>query len=194
MGVSLTKGQKISLTKTDGGGLTKVTLGLGWDQKKAKGLFGAFKGGGAAVDLDSSCVLLDETGQLVDTVWFRQLQSKDGSVTHTGDNRTGTGDGDDEQIIVDLSAVPATVKYLFFTINSFTGQSFEKIENAFCRLVDNSTNNELARYNLSGGGTNTAQIMAKVYRHEGEWKMHAIGEPSDGKTFHELLPALRSVL
>ncbi len=193
MGVSLTKGQKISLTKSDGGGLTKVTLGLGWDQKKAKGFFGALTGGGA-IDLDSSCVLLDDLGQLVDTVWYQQLRSKDGSILHTGDNVTGKGDGDDEQIIVDLSAVPATVKYLFFTINSFTGQSFEKIENAFCRLVDNSTNNELARYNLTGGGTNTAQIMAKVYRHEGEWKMHAIGEASNGKTFHELLPALRSVL
>jgi tellurium resistance protein TerZ len=193
MGVSLTKGQKISLTKGDGGGLTKVTLGLGWDQKKAKGFFGALKGGGA-IDLDSSCVLLDENGQMVDTVWYQQLRSKDGSILHTGDNVTGKGDGDDEQIVVDLSAVPAAVKYLFFTINSFTGESFEKIENAFCRLVDNSTNSELARYNLSGGGTNTAQIMAKVYRHEGEWKMHAIGEGSNGKTFHELLPALRSAL
>lgn len=193
MGVSLSKGQKISLTKSDGGGLTKVTLGLGWDQKKAKGFFGSLMGGGA-IDLDSSCVLLDETGQLIDTVWYQQLRSKDGSIQHTGDNVTGKGDGDDEQIIVDLSMVPSNVKYLFFTINSFTGQTFEKIENAFCRLVDNSNNTELARYNLTGGGTNTAQIMAKVYRHEGEWKMHAIGEGSNGKTFHELLPTLRSVL
>jgi tellurium resistance protein TerZ len=85
-------------------------------------------GGGGTIDLDSSCVMLDETGQLVDTVWYQQLRSKDGSIRHTGDNVTGAGDGDDEQIMVDLSAVPATVKYLFFTINSFTGQSFEKIE------------------------------------------------------------------
>ena len=194
MSVSLTKGQKVSLTKAAGtAGLSTVTMGLGWDAKKATGFMSMFKGGDA-IDLDASCVLLSDAQEPVDVVWFQQLRSKDGSIQHTGDNTTGAGDGDDEQIVVDLSKVPDTVRYLVFTINSFTGQTFEKIENAFCRIVDNNTKTEMARYNLTGGGSYTAQIMAKVYRHEGEWKMHAIGESGSGRTFHELLPLIRTVL
>jgi tellurium resistance protein TerZ len=127
---------------------------------------------------------------VVDTVWFRQLKSKDGSIVHTGDNRTGDGDGDDEQIIVALDKVPANVKSLVFTVSSFTGQTFNAIDNAFCRLVDSSNNNEVARYTLSSQGSHTAQIMAKVYRHNGEWKMHAIGENGNGRTIESLLPQI----
>src|SRR5205823_662818 len=121
-----------------------------------------------------TCIMFDGAGQAVDVVWFRQLQSKDGSIIHTGDNRTGAGEGDDEQIIVDLSKVPAHIASLVFVVNSFTGVNFSQIENAFCRIVDQGRNREIAKYNLSGGGNHTAQIMAKVYRHGGEWKMHAI--------------------
>ena len=189
MSVNLTKGQKISLDKEAGGALTHVTMGLGWDSVKSKGFLG-FGAKSADIDLDASCLLFDEANKPVDTVWFRQLKSKDGSIVHTGDNRTGAGDGDDEQINVDLSAVPSTVKSLVFTVNSFTGQNFSQVQNAYCRLVDASGNKEVARYDLSVQGAHTAQVMAKLYRHNGEWKMHAIGENASGRTFDDLMPSI----
>ena len=108
MAVNLQKGQKISLEKEAGGVLTKVVMGLGWDAVKSKGFLG-FGGSAQEIDLDASCIMFDEQGNLVDAIWFRQLKSKDGSIVHTGDNRTGDGDGDDEQIIVDLTKVPSSV-------------------------------------------------------------------------------------
>lgn len=188
MSVNLTKGQKISLAKSDGSALTKVVMGLGWDAVQKKGFLGF--GRSQDIDLDASCVLFDENKQPLDVVYFGQLHSKDGSITHTGDNRTGDGDGDDEQIIVDLSRVPAQVKSLVFTVNNYTGQDFSQVENAFCRLVDESNGQEIARYNLSAQGRHNAQIMAKVYRHNGEWKMHAIGENATGATFDKLIPVI----
>jgi tellurium resistance protein TerZ len=134
--------------------------------------------------------MFDEQNRPVDVVWFRQLKSKDGSIVHTGDNRTGAGEGDDEQIIVDLSGVPGNVKSLVFTVNSFTGQNFSQVANAYCRLLDNASGREVARYELSVQGAHTAQVMAKLYRHNGEWKMHAIGENGVGRTFDELLPQI----
>jgi tellurium resistance protein TerZ len=193
MSISLQKGQKISLNKESGGTLSKVIMGLGWDAKKTgggllKGMFGG--GGGDSIDLDASCVMFNEQNKLVDTIWFKQLKSRDGSILHTGDNRTGDGDGDDEQIIVLLDKVPAEVKSLVFTVNSFTNQTFDSVENAYCRLVDGTNNSEIARYTLSAQGSHTAQIMAKVYRHNGEWKMHAIGENGTGRTIDSLLPQI----
>jgi tellurium resistance protein TerZ len=173
-------------------------MGLGWDaaaKPKSKGLFGWLGGSeDRHIDLDASCLLFDENKKLQDAVWFRQLVSKDGSIRHTGDNLTGEGEGDDEQIIVDLSRVPANIKSLVFTVNSFTGQTFAQVANAFCRIVDNSTGRELARYNLSVQGNHSAQIMAKVYRHNGEWKMAAIGENGNGSTFQQLLPQIQPQL
>jgi tellurium resistance protein TerZ len=189
MGVNLSKGQRISLEKEAGGKLTKVVMGLGWDAVKTKGFFG-FGGKQQEIDLDASCLLFDENKRLVDTVWFRQLRSQDGSIQHTGDNRTGAGDGDDEQIIVDLSRVPANVKSLIFVVNSFTGQNFSQIENAFCRIVNGANNQEIARFELSCQGGHTAQLMAKVYRHDNDWKMHAIGENAGGRTFHDMEPVI----
>src|SRR5919198_923214 len=145
MAVQLTKGQRISLKKEGETGLSKIIMGLGWDPVKSKGFFG-FGGGQKAIDLDASCVLFDEAGQIADVVWFRQLRSRDGSIQHTGDNLTGAGEGDDEQI---------------------------------------------ARYNLSTQGNHTAMIMLKVYRRNGEWKAHAIGENASGRTFQDLMPAMR---
>ena len=196
MGINLQKGQKISLEKEAGGGLTRIVMGLGWDAAKAKGgmLGGLFGGGGDSVDLDASCLLFDEGGNLLDTVWFRQLRSHDGSIQHTGDNRTGEGEGDDEQIRVDLAAVPAGVKSLVFTVCNFTGQDFSRVENAYCRIVNGANNAEVARYNLSCQGGHTAMIMAKVYRHGGEWKMHAIGEVGQGRTTAELVPQIQPQL
>lgn len=195
MGISLQKGQKISLEKEAGGALSRVFMGLGWDVAKSKGLLGGlFGGGGGSIDLDASCILFDERNQQVDVVWFRQLQSRDGSIRHTGDNLTGKGEGDDEQIIVDLARVPAHVKSLVFVVNNFTGQDFSRVENAFCRLVNAANDQEIARYNLSCTGNHTAMIMAKVYRHGSEWKMHAIGETGQGRTYDQLAPQLQSYL
>jgi tellurium resistance protein TerZ len=193
MSVNLQKGQKISLDKEAGGALSKVIMGLGWDAIKTKGLFG-FGSKTESVDLDASCVVFDEANNLVDTVWFRQLKSKDGSIVHTGDNRTGAGEGDDEQIIVDLSRVPANVKSLVFTVNSFTGQTFAQVENGYCRLINGNNQQEVARYDLAVQGAHTAQVMAKLYRHGGEWKMHAIGENASGRTFDDLMPAIKAHL
>lgn len=189
MAINLQKGQKISLDKEAGVKLTKITMGLGWDAVKTKGFLG-FGSKTQEVDLDASCILFDDQGRNVDAVWFGQLKSKDGSIVHTGDNRTGAGDGDDEQINVDLTRIPSNVKSLVFTVNSFTGQNFSQIENAMCRIVNSSNNQEVARFNLSASGAHNAQIMAKIYRHGDEWKMHAIGEIGSGRTFDELLPQI----
>lgn len=189
MAINLQKGQKISLDKEAGVKLTKIIMGLGWDPVKTKGFLG-FGSKTQEIDLDASCILFDEQGQPFDAAWFRQLKSKDGSVVHTGDNRTGAGDGDDEQIAVDLTRVPTNVKSLVFTVNSFTGQNFSQIENATCRIVNAANNQEVARFNLSTLGSHNAQIMAKLYRHNDEWKMHAIGEIGNGRTFDELMPQI----
>ena len=188
MAVNLQKGQKISLEKEAGGTLTSVVMGLGWDVAKKKGLFGF--GREQSIDLDASCFIFDDNYNPIDLVYFGQLASRDGSVQHSGDNRTGEGDGDDEQIAVALNRIPANVKTLVFTVSNYTGQNFSQVENAYCRLVDGQTGKEIARYNLSAQGNHTAQIMAKVYRHNGEWKMHAIGENSQGATPDLILPKI----
>jgi tellurium resistance protein TerZ len=193
MSVNLTKGQKISLEKEAGGSLNRVVMGLGWDAVKSKGFLG-FGAKSADIDLDASCVLFDEDNKPLDVVWFRQLKSRDGSVFHSGDNRTGAGDGDDEQINVALQSVPGNVRSIVFTVNSFTGQSFAQVENAYCRLVSAENGKEVARFNLSVQGQHNAQIMAKLYRHNGEWKMHAIGENGAGRTFDDLLPQIAAHL
>jgi tellurium resistance protein TerZ len=188
MGVSLSKGQRVSLTKGGGETLTRVRMGLGWDAVKKRGIFGGLKS--QSIDLDASCLLFDSQGQLVDQVWFQQLRSTDGSVVHTGDNLTGDGEGDDESIIVDLRQMPAQVATLVFVVNSFTGQDFSQIENAYCRLVDETTSGEVARYELSGSGRHNAQVMAKLTRDGQVWAMTAIGAIANGRTFRDLLPTV----
>jgi len=192
MGVSLSKGQSVSLVKAGGGGgLTRVRMGLGWDAVKKRGLFGSRS---QSIYLDASALLFDARGALLDQVWFQQLTSRDGSVQHTGDNRTGQGEGDDESIRVYLDGVAPAVQTIVFTVNSFTGQDFSQIENAFCRLIDEASETEVARYDLSGSGPHTAQIMSKVTRADGGWTMTAIGATASGRTFHELLPAIAGYL
>jgi len=188
--VSLSKGQSVSLEKRSGEALTRVIMGIGWDVKQKKGLFGSLFGGNDEIDLDASCLLFSSSGESMDAVWFRQLSSTDGSIVHTGDNRTGAGDGDDEQIIVDLPKVPAGVQTLVFTVNSFQGDTFDRIENAYCRLVDDTTNQEIARYDLTGSGPHTAQVMAKLSRTGSGWSMTAIGAITSGRTFHDMMPAI----
>ncbi|MEG2885468.1 MAG: TerD family protein, partial [Acinetobacter sp.] len=173
--------------------LTKIFLGAGWDVAKKGGLFGMFSGGDS-IDLDASAIMFDENNKALDSIWFGQLQSRDGSIKHSGDNRTGDGDGDDESIHVDLTKVPAQVKSIVFTISSFRGQTFEKVENAFCRVVDATTNVEIAKYNLSAKGNYTALIIAKVYRHNGAWKMSALGETCNGKTIQDMVPSILPIL
>ena len=189
MTVSLTKGQSVPLASNTGGSLTYVRMGLGWDAVKKKGFLGRSKE--QAIDLDASAVLYDSSGTPVDQIWWKQLKSQDGTVIHTGDNRTGLGDGDDESIKVHLDQLPANVAVIVFIVNSFTGQNFSQIENAVCRLVDESKGQEICRYELSGSGAHTAQIMAKVARTAQGWSMTAIGAVASGKTFKDLLPAIQ---
>ncbi|OKK17865.1 Tellurium resistance protein terZ [Streptomyces sp. CB02488] len=193
MTVNLTKGQQISLTKTGGGELTVVRMGLGWKSAPRRGFLARLAA--REIDLDASAVLFTGTTPQ-DVVFFQHLTSDDGSVRHNGDNRVGgAGEGgDDESIIVDLQRVPAQVDQIVFTVNSFTGQTFEEVDNAFCRLVDETTGQELARYTLTGGGRHTAQIMAKVQRSGAGWQMTAIGTAAQGRTFQDLMPAVAAHL
>ncbi len=170
--VSLTKGQKVTLTKDGGVALTMIRMGLGWDPIKKKGMFGSRE---IDIDLDASCVLFAD-GQPVDVAFYNQLRTKDGSIQHTGDNLTGEGEGDDETILVDLTRVPVHISTLFFVVTSYQGQTFEQVQNAFCRLVDETTGAELARYTLAGGMAFTGMAMAKVYRQGSSWKLQALGE------------------
>lgn len=187
MGLSLDKGQKLSLSKDNGSALTKIIAGLGWDPVKKRGLFG----GGGEIDLDASVIMFDSNKNALDTVSFSKLNSSDGSVRHSGDNLTGAGDGDDEQIVVDLTRVNPAVQSLVFVITSYSGQKFSQIENVFCRVVDASAGNkEVVRYDLKGagaGGNNTAQIMAKVSRSASGWEFVAVGEAANGRTASKVL-------
>ncbi|THF71612.1 TerD family protein [Deinococcus sp. Arct2-2] len=193
MAISLQKGQQISLAKEAGPSLGKVRMGLGWDAIKKKGFLG-FGGGQVAVDLDANALLFDAGGNLVDAVWFRQLQSKDGSIRHSGDNRTGAGDGDDETIEVDLARLPANVVTVIFSVNNYTGQDFSQIENAYCRLVNLQGEKEIARYNLSAQGGHSAMILASLKRQGNDWTMTAIGATSRGRTYNDNLPDMRPFL
>ena len=191
--VNLSKGQTISLEKA-GAALTRVTMGLGWDVRKPKGLARMFGGGETEIDLDASCLMFDAGGRLLDTVWFGQLKSRGGAIVHTGDNLTGAGDGDDEQIRVDLTALPADAATLVFTVSSFRGDTFDRIDNAYCRLIDAVSGAEMARYALSGGGSHTGQIMAKLTRRGGGWEMRALGQAAGGRTVQDLVPAASVLL
>lgn len=191
MSVNLTKGQRVSMTKKGGGTLTKVRMGLGWDAVKKRGFFGSRT---QEIDLDASCLVYDRNGKRIDQIWWKQLISRDGSIVHTGDNRTGAGEGDDESIIVDLQALHPDVSTLVFVVNSFTGQNFSQIDNATCRLVDSNTETEIARYVLTGSGSHNSQVMAKVTRDGAGWSMTAIGAIANGQTFHDLEPVIRQHL
>ncbi|VBB69807.1 Tellurium resistance protein TerD [invertebrate metagenome] len=193
MTVSLTKGQRVSLSK-DSKTLSRIFMGLGWDIAKKGGLFGSLLGRHEDIDLDASCLVFNESNKLVDEIWFRQLKGMNGAIVHTGDNLTGAGNGDDEVIKVDFSQLPASIKSLVFTVNSFRGQTFDKVANARCRVVDDVSGKELAVFNLSEAGPHTGFIMARIYRHNGEWKIHAIGERTNGRTFHDMMPAIQAAL
>lgn len=194
MSVSLTKGANISLVK-EAPELSSVVLELGWGKKQTRGFFGISKQ--VDVDLDASCLIFDEKKKLLAQVWHQQFQNRDGSVIHTGDDMTGGGQADtpNEKIIVKLNLLSNRVKTLVFTVNSFSYESFDGIPNAFCVLKDESSGKEIASYNLSVEGSgHTGLVIAKIYRHKGDWKFKALGEWGEGKTFNDLLPIIDTCL
>lgn len=184
--VSLSKNQTVSLSK-ETSSLNQLRFGLGWDPlKKKKGFLSSLLGSGAdSIDLDAGCVLLDNSGKTLDTIWFRKLKSSCNAVVHQGDNLTGEGEGDDEVINVDMTRLPAQVEYLVFTVNSFRGQTFNEVDNAFCRVVDQS-NKELARYKLTEQGSHTGIIIASLSRNSGSWDFTAHGKASAGQTIDDM--------
>lgn len=188
--VSLAKGQRVSLNKDGGVALTNIQMGLGWDPVTVKKMFGNRS---ADIDLDASVVMYADT-QVADVAYYGQLTSKDGSIRHLGDNLTGEGEGDDEVITVDLTRVPIHVNALIFIVTSYQGQTFEQVQNAFCRLVDQTNKAELARYTLAGGMPYTGVVMAKVFREGGTWKLQAIGEGITARHAGEALPQLQRFL
>lgn len=196
MAINLQKGQRISLSK-EAPGLTKLMCGLGWDisKKGGGGIFGAFSST-QDCDLDASVICLnsnDKWTNKANVVYFGNLSHPSGSITHLGDNLTGAGDGDDEQILIDLSRLPSDITKLVFTVNIYNcaerKQDFGQVKNAFVRLVNVSNNQELARYNLSGAEYTgmTGMIMAEIYNRNNEWKMAAIGNGISVNGLGELL-------
>jgi tellurium resistance protein TerZ len=189
MGLSLKKGQSLSLTKHNGEALTYIRLGLGWDSAvpAKRGIFGGTKT--IDIDLDASAILFNANKQPLDTVFFNQLSSKDGSIQHTGDNLTGDGDGDDETITVNLASVSPAVEHIVFVITSYSQQTFDMVQNAFCRVLDDSVagSPEVANYRLGESGPYTAMVMAKLSRVGGMWNFQAIGTPANGKTAHDVV-------
>lgn len=192
MSVSLQKGQKVSLSK-DNAGLSKIMIGLGWDevQRKKRGLFAAKP---AEIDCDASAILLSggKVMRKEDLVFFGNLRHDSGSVLHMGDNLTGAGDGDDEQIAVDLAQVPARYDRIVIVVNIYhafkRNQHFGMIQNAFIRLVDAGNNREMCRYNLTENYSGmTGMVFGEVYRYNNEWKFNAIGQGTNDGSISDLV-------
>jgi tellurium resistance protein TerD len=174
MAISLTKGGNVNLSK-EAPNLTNIAVGLGWNPRATDG---------QAFDLDAIAFLVNESGKVradTDFIFFNNLKSADGSVEHTGDNRTGEGDGDDEVIKVDLSKVPADVSKVVFCAVIYDGQArnqnFGQVANAYIRVVNTQGDAEVARYDLSeDSSTETAMIFGELYKNNGEWKFRAVGQ------------------
>lgn len=177
--ISLQKGQKIDLTKGNPG-LSKIIVGLGWDTNKYSG--------GADFDLDASVFLLDKNGKaggIGDFIYYNNLVGGNGSVKHTGDNLTGAGEGDDEQIKVDLALVPVNVDKVAFAVTiheaAQRAQNFGQVSNAFVRVVNETDGKEVMRYDLGEDfSVETALVVCELYRHQGEWKFNAVGNGFSG--------------
>ncbi|ONI38651.1 stress protein [Candidatus Epulonipiscium fishelsonii] len=194
MAVNLTKGQKVSLQKGNEG-LSKLLIGLGWDQAKSKkkSLFGGLKAE-AQIDCDGSVLMLqdDKLKNQDDIIYFGNLRHSTQSIIHNGDNLTGAGDGDDEQIMLSLNDIPAAYNRIVFVVNIYQAQQrkqhFGMIQNAFIRIVDARNNTEMYRYNLTEDYTNmTAMIFGEIYRNNGEWKFNAIGQGTNDAGLNELV-------
>ena len=178
MAISLNKGGNLSLSKTDPS-LNQVLIGLGWDARATDGV---------DFDLDASAFLLaanDKVRAETDFIFYNQTRSPEGSVEHTGDNRTGAGDGDDEAVKIDLAKVPADVQKIAITVTihdaASRGQNFGQVQNAFIRVVNDQTNVEIVRFDLNEDySTETAMIFGELYRHNGEWRFRAVGQGYNG--------------
>jgi len=179
MTIVLSKGQRVDLTKTNPG-LTKAIIGLGWDTNKYSG--------GQDFDLDASAFLADGNGKVVnelDFVFYNNLKSQDGGVEHTGDNRTGDGDGDDEQILINFPNLSSQVERIGIAVTIHDAenrnQNFGQVSNAFVRVVNPETNEEIIRFDLGEDfSVETAVIVCELYKHQGEWKFNAIGSGFSG--------------
>ncbi len=178
-GVSLIKGQKVSLMK-DNPNLRNILVGLGWDVKRYDG--------GYDFDLDAAAFLLGANGKVTsdeDFVFYNQLKHPSGAVEHMGDNLTGEGEGDDEEIRIDLSKVPANIEKIDFTVTIYEAkernQTFGQVENAYIRVIDEVTGKELIRYDLGEDfSIETAVVVGEIYRRNGEWRFNAIGSGWEG--------------
>jgi len=178
MAISLSKGGNVSLSKNEPG-LKRILIGLGWDARSTDG---------ADFDLDASAFMLGANGKVPNEkafIFYNNLTSVDGSVEHTGDNKTGSGDGDDEAVKVNLDLVPADVQTVAVTVTIHDAegrkQNFGQVKNAFIRIVNDETDKEIARYDLSEDySTETAMIFGEIYRHSGDWKFRAVGQGYSG--------------
>jgi stress response protein SCP2 len=218
MAINLKKGQTIDLRKNDKGesvyDLSQVTIGLGWDvRQKQTGFFGKLLGGKEEeYDLDAIAFLLDANGKVAnlgrtvqlsngqqkglfegDVIFFNSLKHPSGHIWLTGDNRTGAGDGDDEQIIVKLDALDEKYQKILFVVSIYQGrqnnQHFSMVENAFIRAVD-AKGKEMTKYSLSGDSSLNgmcSMVFSELYRHNGDWKFRAIGEPHQTDNFVDIL-------
>ncbi len=179
MAINLSKGERIDLTKSNPG-LKRAIIGLGWDTNKYSG--------GYDFDLDASAFLVGANGRVnndKDFIFYNNLEGGNGSVIHTGDNRTGDGDGDDEQIIIDFTKVPDGIHTVAITVTIHDAipraQNFGQVSNAYVRLVNEDTNEEVLRYNLGEEfSIETAVVVCEIYRHDGEWKFNAVGSGFQG--------------
>ncbi|WP_405678636.1 TerD family protein [Streptomyces sp. NBC_01511] len=183
--VNLQKNQTVSLVKGGAPLLSQVKMGLGWEP--------AFRG--KDIDLDASVIAYGPNRNHLDSCYFGKLTILGGSVKHSGDNLTGEGAGDDETIVVDLGRLPAEATGLVFTVNSFTGQKFNEVAKAYCRLLDAATGEELVRFDLTGAEPQTGVIMAKLIKQfSGEWEMTAVGEFVKSRTVRGMVkPAAKSL-
>jgi len=180
--------QKVAFAMEKGGvldlpvGLGQITVGLGWDVDEGE------------VDLDVSAVLMDSESNDLEAVFFGRPESQEHGIEHTGDNLTGEGDGDDEQIIVHLDRIGSKVQQVFFVVNIYTPQkTFRQVAKPFCRILDDASGSELCRYSLSDAGHESGLIIAKMAREAGgRWGFHALGLPCRGRTYKDSLPQIRN--
>jgi len=199
MPINLEKGQRINLEKSNGSKLQHICVGINWGAIEKKGLFGKKK---EAVDLDGSCALFNEQKQVVDVVYFRNLQSKDRAIRHSGDDLVGDLDGDDgldnEVITVDFSRLDPSVTSVAFFLNSFQGQDFALIPFASIRIYEGTPDKVqevFATYNIAGAGSGFAghvsMVMGVFYKRNGEWKFNAIGEPTRDRDLHQTVDTIQ---
>ncbi len=184
--IELSKGQELELLDESGQPLTGIKLGIGWDKERTAGFIGT---GAAEVDLDASAMEYSR-GEFFDLAVFNNLTTRDGSVVHLGDNRTGDADGDDETITVDLPRVHPIIDTIVFVVTSYQGHTLEWVNRAYCRLLSDD-DVELARLTLTHGVPHTGVVMAKIFRVDDHWRIRAIGEGIAAKSPTDAMEALQ---